>query len=80
MALESDVMNPSPSSLPAPPPSAALRVERPVDASHSDRRVETTVGSNNDCDDDFGRRDRRSSRMISNWPGGEAKSNLSMVA
>ena len=73
MALENDVIYPSSSSLPAPLPAAAARLEQLEDASHSDHTVETNVGSNIGDIDDFGRRDRRSSRMISNWPGRESK-------
>ena len=74
MSLESDVVHPSSLSLPAPPPVAAARLERPEDASHLDRRVETNVGSNIGDINEFGRRDRRSSGMISNWPREESKS------
>ena len=68
MALESDVIHPLSSPLPAPPPAATVRLEQTEDASHSDLKVETNVGSSIGDIDYFGRRDRRSTRMISNWP------------
>ena len=83
MALESDVIllviHPSLLSFLAPPPAAAAMLERPEDASHSDHMVETNLGSNIGDMNDSGRRDRRSSRMILNWPGRESKSMRLMV-
>ena len=74
MALGSDVIHLSSSSLSAPPPAALARLERSEDASHLDRMMETNVSSYIGDINDFGGRDRRWSRMISNWPRGESKS------